>query len=146
MVNRNNISDRDVTQYIRFGIAPSLVLGLGTPTRLTFTYLHQSEYNQPDYGLPWLYIGRPGTSTAIANPAPLSQTQSNYYGFENGNYLRTNVNVPTIKLEHDFSNTLTLTNQLRYASYGRAFFHNGAADLHTGQRFDAGQHRGVHAD
>jgi catecholate siderophore receptor len=122
MVNRNNISDRDVTQYNRFGIAPSLVLGLGTPTRLTFTYLHQSEYNQPDYGLPWLYIGRPGTSTAIANPAPLSQTQSNYYGFENGNYLRTNVNVPTIKFEHDFSNALTLTNQLRYASYGRAFF------------------------
>jgi len=122
MVNRNNISDRDVTQYNRFGIAPSLVLGLGTPTRLTFTYLHQSEYNQPDYGLPWLYIGRPGTSTAIANPAPLSQSQSNYYGFENGNYLRTNVNVPTIKFEHDFSNALTLTNQLRYASYGRAFF------------------------
>jgi len=122
MVNRNNISDRDVTQYNRFGIAPSLVLGLGTPTRLTFTYLHQSEYNQPDYGLPWLYVGRPGTATAIANPAPLSQTQSNYYGFENGNYLRTNVNVPTIKFEHDFSNALTLTNQLRYASYGRAFF------------------------
>jgi catecholate siderophore receptor len=47
MVDRNNISDRDVTQYNRFGIAPSLVLGLGTPIRLTFTYLHQSEYNQP---------------------------------------------------------------------------------------------------
>jgi catecholate siderophore receptor len=30
--------------------------------------------------------------------------------------------VPTIKFEHDFSNALTLTNQLRYASYGRAFF------------------------
>src|SRR6266478_648198 len=122
MVNRNNISDRDVTQYNRYGIAPSLVLGLGTPTRLTFTYLHRSEYNQPDYGLPWVYVGRPGTATAIANPAPLSQTQSNYYGFENGNYLRTNVNVPTVKFEHDFSNALTLTNQLRYANYGRAFF------------------------
>ena len=122
MVNRNNISDRDVTQYNRFGIAPSLVLGLGTPTRLTLTYLHLSEYDQPDYGLPWLYIGRPGTVTAIANPAPLSQTQSNYYGFENGNYLRTNVDVPTVKFEHDFSNALTLTNQLRYANYGRAFF------------------------
>ena len=52
MVSRNNISDRDVTEYQRFGIAPSLALGLGTPTRVTFTYLHLSEYNQPDYGLP----------------------------------------------------------------------------------------------
>jgi catecholate siderophore receptor len=121
MVNRNNISSRDVAEYNRFGIAPSLVLGLGTPNRLTFTYLHLSEYDKPDYGLPWLYIGRAGTPAAIANPAPLSLTQSNYYGFEDGNYLRTNVNVPTIKLEHDFSNALTLTNQLRYASYDRAF-------------------------
>jgi catecholate siderophore receptor len=122
MVNRNNISDRDIAQYKRFGIAPSLVFGLGTPNRLTFTYLHLQEYNQPDYGLPWLYIGRPGTQTAIGIGASLAQTQSNYYGFEDGNYLCTNVNIPTIKFEHDFNKDLTLTNQLRYASYDRAFF------------------------
>lgn len=121
MVNRNNIADRDVSEYNRFGIAPSLVMGLGTPTRLTFTYLHLSEYDLPDYGLPWLYIGRPGTGSAIANPAPLSLTQSNYYGFQDGNFLRTNVDVPTVKFEHDFSNALTLTNQLRYGHYIRDF-------------------------
>jgi catecholate siderophore receptor len=88
------------------------VLGLGTPTRLTFTYLHLSEYDLPDYGLPWLYVGRPGIGSTIANPAPLSLTLSNYYGFQNGNFLRTNVDVPTVKFEHDFSNALTLTNQL----------------------------------
>jgi catecholate siderophore receptor len=122
MVNRNNIADRDVAEYNRFGIAPSLVMGLGTPNRLTFTYLHQSEFNRPDYGLPWLYIGRPGIGASISHPPPLSLTQSNYYGFQNDNYLRTNVDVPTIKFEHDFGNALTLTNQLRYASYDRNFF------------------------
>jgi catecholate siderophore receptor len=123
MVNRNNIADRDNAEYNRFGIAPSLVMGLGTPTRLTFTYLHLQEYDIPDYGLPWLYIGRPGTGSAISNPPPLSLTQSNYYGFNNnsGNFLRTNVDIPTIKFEHDFSNALTLTNQLRYAHYDRNF-------------------------
>ena len=63
MANRNGIADRDVVEYNRFGIAPALVMGLGTPTRLTFTYLHLSEYNQPDYGLPWLYSATaPATS------------------------------------------------------------------------------------
>ena len=40
MANQNGIADRDVVQYNRFGIAPTLVMGLGTPTRFTFTYLH----------------------------------------------------------------------------------------------------------
>jgi catecholate siderophore receptor len=121
MANQNGIADRDVVQYNRFGIAPALVLGLGTPTRLTFTYLHLSEYNQPDYGLPWLYSATPGTQSAIARPPPLSLTQSNYYGFENGNFLRTSVDVPTLKIEHDFSDSFTITNQLRYGHYSRAF-------------------------
>jgi catecholate siderophore receptor len=52
----------------------------------------------------------------------LSLTQNNYYGFENGsNYLRTSVDIPTIKFEHDFNKDLTLTNQLRYAHYTRDF-------------------------
>ena len=48
-------------------------------------------------------------------------TQSNYYGFEHGNYLRTNVDVPTIKIEHDFNDSFTLTDQLRYGHYSRQF-------------------------
>src|SRR5262249_27491547 len=115
-------ADRDVVQYNRFGIAPALVMGMGTPTRFTFTYLHLSEYNQPDYGLPWLYSATiPGTTSAISRPPPLTLTQSNYYGFENGNFLRTSVDVPTLKIEHDFSDNFVVTNQLRYGHYARAF-------------------------
>ena len=127
MINRNGIADRDVVEYNRFGIAPALVMGLGTPTRLTFTYLHLQEYNQPDYGLPWLYSATAPAPTAISRPyatsrpPPLSLTQSNYYGFEDGNFLRTSVDVPTIKIEHDFNDQLTVTNQLRYGHYTRAF-------------------------
>ena len=77
MVNQNGIADRDVAQYNRFGIAPALVLGLGTPTRLTFTYLHQTEYDHPDYGLPWLYSAparhRHGDRAAAAAVADAEQ-------------------------------------------------------------------------
>jgi catecholate siderophore receptor len=115
----SDVADRDVAQNRRFGLAPSLELGIGLPTRVTFTYLHQSEYDNPDYGVPWLYEGTPGTVTALARPAPLSLTQSNYYGFENGNYLRTNVDVPTVKIEHDFDKDWTVSDQIRYAHYVR---------------------------
>jgi len=114
-----NVADREVAQNRRFGLAPSLALGLGTPTRLTFTYLHQTEYDNPDYGLPWLYQGTPGTVTAIARPTPLSLAQSDYYGFEHGNYLRTNVDVATAKIEHDLDKDWTVSDQFRFAHYVR---------------------------
>jgi catecholate siderophore receptor len=116
-----NVADRDIARNRRFGIAPSLALGLGTPTRLVLSYLHQTEYDNPDYGLPWVYQGTPGTSTAIARPVPLSLAQSNYYGFEHGNYLRTNADVATAKLEHDFDKDFSVSDQFRYAHYVRQF-------------------------
>ena len=67
-------------QNNRWGVAPSLALGLGTPTRLTVTYLHQTDNDIPDYGIPW-FNGR---------PAPVAR--DNYYGFES-DYLKTDVNV-----------------------------------------------------
>jgi catecholate siderophore receptor len=121
MGNDSGVSDRDVARNRRFGLAPSLSLGLGTPTRVTFTYLHQTEYDNPDYGLPWLYQAPVGTIVTIARPTPLSQTQSNYYGFEHGNYLRTNVDVPTVKIEHDVNDAITISDQARYAHYVRQF-------------------------
>jgi len=128
MIHDSGFAGRDVVENLRGGIAPSLALGLGTPTRITLNYLHQSEYDTPDYGLPWLYQGRTSTvgattvaSTALARPSPLSLTSSKYYGFENGNYLRTNVDIATAKIEHDINNSVTVSEQLRYARYVRQF-------------------------
>ena len=39
---------RPIGDYHRFGVAPSLSLGLGTPTRVTFRYFLQSENDIPD--------------------------------------------------------------------------------------------------
>jgi len=107
MGNEGNVAGRDVAENRRFGAAPSLILGLGTPTRWTFSYFHQNADDIPDYGLPWLFNG----------PAPVDRT--NYYGFKNGNYLRTYDDIGTIKVEHDVNGLITLRNQIRYANYVR---------------------------
>jgi catecholate siderophore receptor len=121
MVHDSHVAGRDIARNDRFGLAPSLALGLGTPTRLTFSYLHFSEYDVPDYGLPWINSAPAGSLTGLARPSPLSSTGSNYYGFREGQFLRTNVDVGTVKLEHDINNSVTVSNQFRYANYQRAF-------------------------
>jgi catecholate siderophore receptor len=117
----SEFTDRDVQHNRRFGIAPSLAFGLGTPNRLILGYLHQTEYDNPDYGVPWLYQASAGTIQAIARPTPLSLTQSKYYGFEHGNYLRTNVDVATGRIEHDVDKDWNVTDQARFAHYIRQF-------------------------
>ncbi len=107
MGNLNDISERDVAENRRFGIAPSLALGLGTPTRWLFSYFHQTADDIPDYGIPWLFNG----------PAPVNRT--NYYGFADGNYLRTYDDIGSAKVEHDFNPNIAIRNQVRYANYVR---------------------------
>jgi catecholate siderophore receptor len=106
MGHDSQVADRDVGEYRRFGFAPSLALGLGTPTRLTFSYFHQSEDDVPDYGLPFLF----GT------PAPVDR--HNFYGFKD-DFLRTDADVATAKIEHDINDAITLRDQIRYAHYTR---------------------------
>lgn len=108
MGHENNVAGRDVTKDRRFGVAPSLSLGLGSPTRWTFSYFHQTGSNIPDYGLPWLFNG----------PAPVDR--HNFYGFRDGNFLRTYSDIGTAKVEHDFNSRVTVRNQIRYANYSRA--------------------------
>jgi catecholate siderophore receptor len=107
MGHESKLAGREVGVTRRFGFAPTLALGLGTPTRLTFSYFHQSEDDIPDYGIPWLFNG----------PAPVSR--SNYYGFKENNFLKTDVDIVTVKMEHDFSEALTIRDQLRYGHYTR---------------------------
>ena len=107
MGNIGDVAGRNVAENRRDGFAPSLALGLGTPTRLTLSYFHQNADDIPDYGVPWLFNG----------PAPVPR--DNYYGLKNGNYLRTYDDIGTAKLEHDINDKITVRDQVRYANYVR---------------------------
>ena len=100
------VADRDVGHQDRWAFAPSLALGLGTSTRIVLDYLHQSANDIPDYGLPWF-----GT-------VPAAVPRNNFYGFDS-DYQKTQVDIITAKVDHDFSDDLTLHTQLRYGHYDR---------------------------
>jgi catecholate siderophore receptor len=107
MGHEANVAERDVTETRRFGIAPSLALGLGTANRLTAGYFHFNENDIPDYGIPW-YFNR---AAQVA--------RHNYYGFRDGNYLRTDVDMVTVKMEHDIGDWAILRNRARFANNQR---------------------------
>jgi catecholate siderophore receptor len=106
MAHTQDFADRDKVRYSRWGLAPSFAYGLGTDTRLVVSYFHQQENDRPDYGLPYLR----------GMPAPVPR--NNYYGFTD-DFLHTTADVGAIRVEHDFTDDITLRDQIRYASYGR---------------------------
>jgi catecholate siderophore receptor len=90
----------------RWAVAPSVVLGIGTPTKLTVDYLHQVENNIPDPGIP--YIGNA--------PAPVGREV--YYGLPAIDRNTADVDIATIKLEHKITDDLSVTETVRYGNYG----------------------------
>ena len=107
MGHDSGIAQRDVVTNRRYGVAPTLAMGLNSPMRLTFSYFHFTEDDIPDYGLPW-YFG---------SPAPVPR--HNYYGFSDRNFLRTDVDMGGMKIEHDLGSHGLIRNFVRYGNYQR---------------------------
>ena len=108
MATDANVADRNVAENRRYGIAPSLMLGLDTSTRTTLCYFHQTANDIPDYGVPWLFN----------QPAPVPR--DTYYGYQHGNFIKTSVDIGTAKVEHDINRQVTVRNQLRFSHYERS--------------------------
>ena len=107
MAEEAGVAGRDAAEVRRFGIAPSISIGLAAKTPATLSYEHLSENDTPDYGLPWLFNG---VAPAI---------RQSYFGFADENYLKTNDDILTLKVEHDFKPNLNVHMIARAANYPR---------------------------
>lgn len=108
MAHENHVPGRDQIEQQRWGLAPSLMFGHGSDTRLTFSYLHQSDDNLPDYGVP-----------ARDGKRPSGVKTSNYYGWRNLDQDRVDTDRLTVKLEHDLNPDWTLQNLTRLGQVDR---------------------------
>ena len=107
MAHRDDVVERDKIEVKRFGLAPSIAFGLGTPTQVTLSYLLQHEDNIPDYGFPYL------------NGRPLRTDRSNFYGLSKDDNEDTTVNIGTLRVNHQFNDMFSLHNTLRYSNVDR---------------------------
>ena len=108
MGQESGVAGRDFAEIRRWGVAPSVSIGLNTKTRATLNYVHLQENDTPDYGLPWF------NNAVAAGPI-----RHSYYGFPGENYLQTNDDILTLKVEHEFSPSVNLHTIARAANYPR---------------------------
>ena len=112
MATNSGVSGRDVVQNERWGAAPSLAFGVGTPTRFSVNYFHMEQNNISDYGIPWV----PATNNVLVEyrdkPAPVPR--NTFYGLKSRDYEKMMSNLGTFVFDHDFTDSVTVRNQLRY--------------------------------
>jgi catecholate siderophore receptor len=108
MAQEGGVAERDGAEIRRFGIAPSIAIGLDGNTHATLAYEHLSADDTPDYGLPWLF----------SKPSPANR--SSYYGFQDENYLKTNDDILTLHVQHNFAPWLNVHTSARAANYPRS--------------------------
>jgi len=117
MAHDSGVAGRDVVENQRWGVAPSILFGLGTRTRLTLSYYYVGQDNISDYGIPWV----PATNNALPEfrdkPAPAPR--DTFYGFRDRDYEKLRSDLATVKIERDFSDSTTLLNQLRFGYSSR---------------------------
>ncbi len=108
MGHGNDVPGRDRIDKRRWGVAPSLTLGMNGPTRLTLSYLHQADDNLPDYGVP-----------ALNGKKLDGVSRSAYFGWRNLDQDKIQSDAITARLEHDFSSKLKIENLTRYSRLDR---------------------------
>ncbi|HJQ40283.1 MAG TPA: TonB-dependent siderophore receptor [Thermoanaerobaculia bacterium] len=108
MYTSSDVPGRDEVHNSSWGIAPSLSLGIGKPSRFTLAYQHQSQDNVPDYGLPW---------AAFESKPRVDQT--NFYGLDGYDYEKVRNDVATATFERDLRDGWTLRTIARWADNHR---------------------------
>jgi catecholate siderophore receptor len=107
------IAGRDVVERKNQSIAPSIGLGLGTPTRVNALAQITRQTNLPDYGIP----GSAWSDTQLAPATVIAASpvdSRNFYGSVAYDFDKVEQESYTGRVEHDVNSMLTLRNQVRY--------------------------------
>ena len=148
MYTQGDAPGRDQVQGERYGIAPSLAIGLMGKTRLWLSGSLLDEDNRPDYGIPWV----PPTNIPLAayadQPAPVDY--DNFYGLNDRDYEKTETRVGTAIVDHDLASNATMRALVRGGSSDRdsvitapRFASNNSTDLN--RQLQSARPRGRHS-
>ncbi len=143
MYHDQDIAGRDALWSERWGVAPSITLGIDGPTQLTAAYYHLETDELPDSGFPYRYVAStsvsnaPTTGFVISEPAIGEFTTAsgatgnidpdNFYGLVDRDFRRTMVDQATIRAQHDFGG-ITLRNTARWSRTEQSYIYTQPDD------------------
>ncbi len=131
MWHDQDIAGRDAIWSKRWGVAPSVKLGLNGPTSLTIGYYHLETNELPDSGIPYLYTSA-NVPAGITETAPaehyttisgveVNRPRGAFYGLKDRDFRKTNVDNFTVRAQHEFDNGITLRNTSRYGRSDQSY-------------------------
>ncbi|WP_455926836.1 TonB-dependent receptor [Pseudomonas capeferrum] len=120
MSHEQNVAGRDAVNYDRWGVAPSLTFGLGTPTRVNVSYYHMESNDLPDSGIPYGYSSPTAATHGHDKPTDGGDS-NNFYGLKDRDFRKTRADISTFSIEHDLNENMTLKNTLRHGNTGQDY-------------------------
>ena len=112
MGHDSRFAGREDVRYKRWGFAPSVSFGLGTPMRYTASYFYIGQENISDYGIPWV----PANNNVLAEyrdrPAPVPR--STFYGYVDRDKEKLRADLLTFRFERDINDNFAVRSQFRY--------------------------------
>ncbi|MFJ4373657.1 TonB-dependent receptor [Pseudomonas japonica] len=121
MSHEQNVAGRDAIDYDRWGVAPSVTFGLGTPTRVNLNYYHLESDDLPDSGIPYGYKLAGASAPHVHDKPDDGGDSSNFYGLKGRDFRKTRADISTISIEHDINDSMTLKNTLRHGNTGQDY-------------------------
>jgi catecholate siderophore receptor len=121
MSHEQNVSGRDSVNYDRWGVAPSLTFGLGTPTRVNLSYYHMESNDLPDSGIPYAYDSTSATAVHVHDKPTDGGDSSNFYGLKDRDFRKTRADISTFSVEHDINDSMTIKNTFRHGNTGQNY-------------------------
>ncbi len=128
-----HVAGRDEVYNSRWGVAPSIAFGIGTDTRATLSYYHLQSDDLPDSGLPYNNpLVRPRTDlprvAVEGDGSPINVDRNTFYGLTDRDFRKEQVDIGTVRLEHDFSPNLHFRNTTRYSESSQDYIYTQPDD------------------
>ena len=111
LATQGNTPGRKAVDFDRWGIAPSLAVGLDGDTQLTVSYYHLDTDQTPDYGVPLVTkTTQPRTASGV-----LDVDRRNFYGLKSRDWQKTRSDIATFAIDHKINDDLNLRQVVRYS-------------------------------
>lgn len=128
--------DNGIENYQTLAIAPSVYHEFNERTSITADALFMKQDNTPLLGMP--YISAEAAAQLGLKEGPIdSSLWDNFYGHARRDFEEVNINVGTVVIQHQVSDSISIVNQTRFASndkksiLGRPMMHRTSYDRET---------------
>ena len=140
MWHDQDVAGRDAIFQKRWGIAPSITIGVEGPTKLTASFYHLDTDELPDSGIPYFYtignaplgdvvLSEPliGTGTTIGGTTGTVKRDT-FYGLIDRDFRDSKTDQLTLRFDHDFGNGIKFRNTSRYNHNTQAYIYTQPDD------------------